>query len=126
MSAVASHASMPGLGFKGLAVLSLTGVAVQFFLAGMAVFGAGAGWEAHAATGGVMGLPILGLFLMSFLAGLRDHRRMAGALLALYLLQVTLAAVGRAQPLIGALHPVNGLLTGLLAGALTWRLWLRR
>lgn len=122
MSSAASVSSMPRLGFRALAVLTLVGIAVQFFLAGMTVFGAGTGWEAHAATGGAVGLPILGLFLMSFLAGLREHRRMASVLFALYLLQVTLAAVGQGQPLIGALHPVNGLLMGLLAARLNFRL----
>lgn len=122
MSSAASVSWMPGLGFRALAVLTLVGIAVQFFLAGMTVFGAGTGWEAHAATGGAVGLPILGLFLMSFLAGLREHRRMASVLFALYLLQVTLAAVGQGQPLIGALHPVNGLLMGLLAARLNLRL----
>ncbi|QEE44419.1 hypothetical protein FVA81_07255 [Rhizobium sp. WL3] len=122
MSSAAFVSSMPRLGFRALAVLTLVGIAVQFFLAGMTVFGAGTGWEAHAATGGALGLPILGLFLMSFLAGLREHRRMASVLFALYLLQVTLAAVGQGQPLIGALHPVNGLLMGLLAARLNFRL----
>jgi hypothetical protein len=126
MSSAASVSSMPRLGFRALAVLTLVGIAVQFFLAGMTVFGAGTGWEAHAATGGAVGLPILGLFLMSFLAGLREHRRMASTLFALYLLQVTLAAVGQGQPLIGALHPVNGLLMGLLAARLNLRLGFRR
>ncbi|MFN3634287.1 MAG: DUF6220 domain-containing protein [Rhizobium rhizophilum] len=122
MSSAASVSAMTRLGFRALAVLTLVGIAVQFFLAGMTVFGAGTGWEAHAATGGAVGLPILGLFLMSFLAGLREHRRMASVLFALYLLQVTLAAVGQGQPLIGALHPVNGLLMGLLAARLNFRL----
>ncbi|THV15703.1 DUF6220 domain-containing protein [Rhizobium rhizophilum] len=126
MSSAASVSSMPRPGFRALAVLTLVGIAAQFFLAGMTVFGAGTGWEAHAATGGAVGLPILGLFLMSFLAGLREHRRMASVLFTLYLLQVTLAAVGQGQPLIGALHPVNGLLMGLLAARLNFRLGFRR
>lgn len=125
MSSAAFVSSMPRLGFRALAVLTLVGIAVQFFLAGMTVFGAGTGWEAHAATGGAVGMPILGLFLMSFLAGLREHRRMASVLFALYLLQVTLAAIGQGQPLIGALHPVNGLLMGLLAARLNFRLGFR-
>jgi hypothetical protein len=125
MSSAAFVSSMPRLGFRALAVLTLVGIAVQFFLAGMTVFGAGTGWEAHAATGGAVGMSILGLFLMSFLAGLREHRRMASVLFALYLLQVTLAAIGQGQPLIGALHPVNGLLMGLLAARLNFRLGFR-
>ncbi len=126
MSRAMSVSSMPRLGFRALAALTLVGIAVQFFLAGMTVFGGGTGWEAHAATGGAVGVPIMGLFLTSFIAGLREYRSMAGGLLGLYLLQVALAASGQVQPLIGALHPVNGLLMGLLAARLTLRLGFRR
>ncbi|MCC8932070.1 DUF6220 domain-containing protein [Rhizobium sp. 'Codium 1'] len=121
-----SVSSMPRLGFRALAALTLVGIAVQFFLAGMTIVGGGTRWEAHAATGGAVGVPIMGLFLTSFIAGLREYRSMAGGLLGLYLLQVALAASGQGQPLIGALHPVNGLLMGLLAARLTLRLGFRR
>ncbi len=126
MSGAASVSSMPRLGFRALSVLTMVGIAVQFFLAGMSVFGAGGGWEAHAATGGAVGLVIVGLFLLSLVAGLREYRLMTSGLFALYLLQVTLAAIGQGQPLIGALHPVNGLVMGLLAASLVWRLAFRR
>jgi len=122
MSAAASKSATTPLIFRASAVLTLGGIAAQFFLAGMTVFGAGTGWEAHAATGGAVGLPILGLFLMSFRVSLRAHRTQASLLFGLYLLQLTLAAVGHTLPLIGALHPVNGLLMGLLASRLTVRL----
>jgi hypothetical protein len=122
MSAAASISTTAPLIFRAFAVLTLGGIAAQFFLAGMAVFGAGTGWEAHAATGGAVGLPILGLFLMSFRASLRAHRTQASLLFGLYLLQLTLAALGQTLPLIGALHPVNGLLMGLLASRLIVRL----
>jgi len=126
VSRAVSVSSMPRFGFRALAALTLVGIAVQFFLAGMTVFGGGTGWEAHATTGGAVGVPIMGLFLMSFIAGLREYRSMAGGLLGLHLLQVALAASGQGQPLIGALHPVNGLLMGLLAARLTLRLGCRR
>lgn len=126
MSGAASVSSMPRYGFHALAVLTMVGIAVQFFLAGMTVFGAGGGWEAHAATGGAVGLVIVGLFLLSLVAGLREYTSMTSGLFALYLLQVTLAAIGQGQPLIGALHPVNGLVMGLLAASLVWRLAFRR
>jgi hypothetical protein len=122
MSAAASISTTAPLIFRAFAVLTLGGIAAQFFLAGMAVFGAGSGWEAHAATGGAVGLPILALFLMSFRTSLRAHRTQASLLFGLYLLQLTLAALGQTLPLIGALHPVNGLLMGLLASRLTVRL----
>lgn len=122
MSAATSISTTAPLIFRAFAVLTLGGIAAQFFLAGMTVFGAGTGWEAHAATGGAVGLPILGLFLMSFRASLRAYRTQASLLFGLYLLQLTLAALGQTLPLIGALHPVNGLLMGLLASRLTVRL----
>lgn len=122
MSAVTSISTTAPLIFRAFAVLTLGGIATQFFLAGMTVFGAGTGWEAHAATGGAVGLPILGLFLMSFRTSLRAHWTQASLLFGLYLLQLTLAALGQTLPLIGALHPVNGLLMGLLASRLTVRL----
>lgn len=123
MSAATSISTTAGpLIFRAFAVLTLGGTATQFFLAGMTVFGAGTGWEAHAATGGAVGLPIFGLFQMSFRASLRAYRIQASLLFGLYLLQVTLAALGETLPLIGALHPVNGLLMGLLASRLTVRL----
>lgn len=122
MSDAASITTTAPLISRALAVLTLGGIASQFFLAGMTVFGAGTGWEAHAATGGAVGLPILGLFLMSFSASLRTLRTQTSLLFGLYLLQLTLAALGQTMPLIGALHPVNGLLMGLLASRLTVRL----
>jgi Family of unknown function (DUF6220) len=122
MSAAASKSATAPLIFRTFAVVTLGGIATQFFLAGMAVFGAGTGWEGHAATGGALGLPILGLFLMSFRASLRAYRTQASLLFGLYLLQLTLAALGQTLPLIGALHPVNGLLMGLLASRLIVRL----
>lgn len=108
--------------FRGLALTVLAGVVVQFFLAGMTVFGAAMGWDAHAATGGALGVPLTGLFLMSLSQGLRAYRGIAGMLFALYLAQVTLAALGGALPLLGALHPVNGLVMALVALQLVRRL----
>jgi hypothetical protein len=119
MSAAQLSPAIPLAVFRLLAGLSLVGIAMQFFLAGMTVFGAGSGWDAHAATGGAVGLPILLLFLMSFLPALREQRRLASLLFALYVLQLTLAGLGHGLPLIGALHPVNGLLLGLAAAKLT-------
>lgn len=123
MTVVSSVAPMPLLALRGLAVLTLAGIAVQFFLAGMTVFGAGNGWEAHAAMGGALGMPILLLFGVSFHAGLRTHRPLAGILFGVYLVQVALAGIGQVEPLIGALHPVNGLLLGFVAARLTRRLF---
>ncbi|SIQ35202.1 hypothetical protein SAMN05880561_102875 [Rhizobium sp. RU33A] len=121
MSAAVSSMPFPVLVFRGLAIVVLGGVAGQFFLAGMTVFGAGAGWDLHAATGGALGLPVLALFLLSLSQALRGYRRSGALLFAVYLLQVALAGVGDALPMLGALHPVNGMLMGLITVRLVGR-----
>ncbi|MGL4196567.1 MAG: DUF6220 domain-containing protein [Allorhizobium sp.] len=122
MTGAALASPLSAIVFKGLGVVVVSGVAVQFFLAGMTVFGAGTGWETHAATGGALGLPVIGLFLMSLSRGLRTYRGIAGLLLVVYLIQITLAALGSVAPMLGALHPVNGLAMGLIAFHLVRRL----
>lgn len=108
--------------FRGLVWLIISGIALQFFLAGLTVFGGGVGWEAHAATGGALALPILLAFAISFRGPLLPYRRLASLLLAGYLLQVMLAALGDGLPLLGALHPVNGLAMAAVAFLLASRL----
>ena len=108
--------------FRGLVWLIIIGIALQFFLAGLIVFGGGTGWEAHAATGGALALPILLAFAISFRGTLLAYRRLASLLLAGYLLQVMLAALGDGLPLLGALHPVNGLAMASVAFLLASRL----
>lgn len=122
MNGAVVTSSISVLVFKGLAVVVLLGVALQFFLAGMTVFGGGTGWELHSATGGALGVPVISLFLMSMARGLQHYRRMTGLLLAIYLLQVTLGALGETLPLLGALHPVNGLVMGLVSVTIMKRL----
>ncbi|MFN7092398.1 MAG: DUF6220 domain-containing protein [Allorhizobium sp.] len=121
MSAAVTRTPFSVIVFRGLAIVVLGGVAGQFFLAGMTVFGAGAGWDLHAATGGALGLPVLALFLLSLSQALRGYRRSGTLLFAVYLLQVMLAAVGDALPMLGALHPLNGLVMGLITMRLVGR-----
>lgn len=121
MSAAVTRTPFPVFVFRGLAIVVLAGVAGQFLLAGMTVFGAGTGWELHAATGGALGLPVFALFLLSLSPSLRPYRRDGSLLFAVYLLQVALAAVGDALPMLGALHPVNGMLMGLIIVKLVGR-----
>lgn len=94
------------------------GIAVQFLLAGMAVFGAGAGFEIHSTLGGVLGLPVIVVTVLSFTQTLKDYRGPGLLLLALYVLQITLAALGRDLPMLGALHPLNGVAMAFVAGRL--------
>jgi putative flippase GtrA len=110
--------------FSALAAATIAAIAGQFFLAGMAVFGAGEGWERHGALGGAIALPILALLAMAFFWGrLRIYRRHTALLAASYVTQVLLVAIGQAMelPLLAALHPVNGVLMAVLALSLALR-----
>lgn len=104
--------------FRISGVAVCCGIAVQFLLAGMAVFGAGAGFEIHSTMGGVLGLPVILVAVLSFTQTLKEHRGPALLLLALYVLQITLAALGRDLPMLGALHPLNGVAMAFVAGRL--------
>lgn len=80
----------------------------------------------HAATGGALALPTLSVFAMTLRGVLARFRGFASLLLGGYLVQVTLAALGDGLPMLGALHPVNGLAMGLVAFVLVWRIGERR
>lgn len=66
-------------------------------------------------------MPVLALFLLSLSPALRPYRRDGSLLFAVYLLQIALAAVGDALPMLGALHPFNGMLMGLITARLVGR-----
>lgn len=104
--------------FRALAWGILLGIAAQFFLAGLTVFGGGTGWGVHATTGGALALPILTAFAMTLKGALTQFRGGMSLLLAGYLVQVALAALGNGLPMLGALHPVNGLAMGLVTSRL--------
>jgi len=72
--------------------------------------------------GGVLAVPVVGLLLMSLSRGLQIHRRLTGLLFAVYVLQGALAGLGGMMPILGALHPVNGLMMALIAVTLMGRL----
>tara|TARA_R110002020_G_scaffold35195_6_gene106328 strand:+ start:3954 stop:4349 length:396 start_codon:yes stop_codon:yes gene_type:complete len=102
-----------------MAVAVAAGLAAQVYLAGLAVFGAAPGWEAHRFFGGMVGIPILGLAAYGWLGrGGGLYRRPATLLLVLYGLQFGLAGggIGAQAAWVGALHPVNALAM-LLAAA---------
>jgi hypothetical protein len=108
--------SLPSRLFSGFAVLTLVGVAGQFLLAGLSIFGAADAWGLHGLSGGLIALPVLGMLGLAFATPtLHRFRRDAGALTAVYLVQVTLAGVGSEVPLVGALHPLNALIMGDVA-----------
>ena len=104
--------SLPSRLFSGFAVLTLVGVAGQFLLAGLSIFGAADAWGVHGLSGGLIALPVLGMLGLAFATPtLHRFRRDAGVLTGVYLVQVTLAEV----PLVGALHPLNALIMGDVA-----------
>jgi hypothetical protein len=93
-----------------LAIAILFGALVQFFLAGLAAFGADPDvWDGHAGFGSV--LTLLGLVLLILAAVRRKEALQASAVLfGLFIVQHVLGAAGREVEIIGAFHPLNGLL----------------
>jgi hypothetical protein len=95
--------------FAGVAVLFVAGVVVQFYLAGVGLFGA-RDMEGHIGFGYLLSLiPVLPLVL-SWPAG--AGARTAGLCAALLLMaqvQTFLPLASDGAPLIAALHPVNAL-----------------
>jgi hypothetical protein len=105
-----------GAVFSALVVVTLVGIAGQFVLAGLSVFGAAPAWDLHGVSGGLIALPVFGMLALSLaVPDLRPFRRDTGVLTVIYLLQVALAGLGSAYPLIGALHPLNALIMADIA-----------
>ena len=97
--------------FSGFAVLMVIGIAGQFVLAGMSVFGAADAWGLHGLSGGLLSVPVLGMLGLALaVPALHRFRRDAGMLTVVYLVQVALAGLGSRFPMIGALHPLNALI----------------
>lgn len=101
-----------GLGFLvlGLAVL-------QYFLAGLGVFGGGLGsddYEAHRIVGTLLSLLALVLLVLAAI-GRREALQTSAALFVLMILQTVLGISGQDAKVLGALHPLNGLLILFMA-----------
>jgi hypothetical protein len=98
-------------GFLGLGVL-------QFFFAGLGVFGDGIGssdYDLHRIMGSLLTLVALILVILAAL-GRREALVASAVLLVLMILQTVLAqAVGTDAPAIAALHPLNGLVVLFVA-----------
>jgi hypothetical protein len=100
--------------------LILVGVPLQFYAAGLAVFGASS-FRMHSVIGQAM-VPLSLLSLISAILGRRAGARpsLAALLLVLVALQPVLAFAPRASfPAISAVHPVVGLLIGIVAWRVT-------
>jgi hypothetical protein len=105
--------------FFGLAVLSLLGVVVQFFLAGLYVFG-GTSLDSHRVLGYVLTATALVMLVVGVLGRLpRGTVLLTVLLLGLNVLQTVLANVEVNE--IAAFHPVNALVIAWIAYALVER-----
>lgn len=90
-----------------LAVLTVITVAIQIFLAGLALFDRATWWADHKTFGMMIG-PIIILLVLAMLLA-RPSRALVGmsiALLVLYIVQVNLPNVGSGW--VAALHPLVG------------------
>jgi hypothetical protein len=105
--------------FFGLTVLYLLGVVVQFFLAGLNVFG-GTSIESHRVLGFILAAGAL-LLLILAVVGLLPRRTavLTVLLLGLSVLQIVLVHIGVNE--VAALHPVNALAVALVAYVLMQR-----
>jgi hypothetical protein len=107
-----------------VAWLFVAGVVVQVFLAGLGVFDDPSTFITHASWGYMLEiLPILMLVLA--LIGRLGRRQVLFAigLFGMFILQSVFVALRVDQPMVAALHPVNGfaiLLVGIVAARESW------
>jgi lysylphosphatidylglycerol synthetase-like protein (DUF2156 family) len=109
--------------YRGLAWLFLAGAVLQFFLAGLGVFGA-ASFGPHETLGKLLALASLILLVLAVILALtgglsRRRAGLAALLFALMVVQWSLVELfSESAPALAALHPVNGLLVLSVAFAL--------
>jgi uncharacterized membrane protein len=105
--------------FYGLTVLFLLDVVVQFFLAGLNVFG-GSSIESHRVLGFILAAAALLLIILALVGRLpRKTVLLVVLLLGLTILQSVLVNVDIDE--VGALHPVNALVIAFVAYGLMQR-----
>lgn len=116
------------LGYRLLAGLFVAGALLQFFLAGLGVFGTGASFEVHATVGSVL---VIASVVLLVLAGIlvfsgnlaRSSAGLAVLLVVLMVVQYALVELfSEGVPALAALHPVNGVLVAGVACALAFGL----
>ncbi len=93
------------LGAMAFAWLFAAGVAIQIFLAGLALFDTAARWDDHSSFGMMIGILLLPLLVLVPLgrAG-RQAIGMTAVLLVLFIVQITLPSIDAGW--IAALHPL--------------------
>lgn len=116
------------LGYRALCGLFVAGALLQFFLAGLGVFGTGASFEVHATVGIVL---VIASVILLVLAGIlvfsgnlaRSSAGLAVLLVVLMVVQYALVELfSEGVPALAALHPVNGVLVAGVACALAFGL----
>lgn len=111
--------SQARVAFYGFALIYLLGVIVQFFLAGLAVFGVRS-YDAHRGLGFVLGL--ISLVLLGLAIGAKLPRSMTAlstVLVVLNAFQIILIQIDIAE--VNALHLVNALAIAFVANMLVHR-----
>jgi multisubunit Na+/H+ antiporter MnhE subunit len=105
--------------YFGLVALYLAGAVVQFFLAGLAVFG-DTSFDPHSVLGFILGIASIVLLVVALVGRLpRTLLILTVLLVGLNVLQLVLANVDVSE--VAALHPVNGVAIAFLAYELTQR-----
>jgi len=92
---------------SGLAMLTMAAIVLQFFLAGVGIFGAGS-IDAHRMVGYLIMLAAVLLLVVALIGQLGRQRIMFSAILVV-LMVVQIALIESDQPWIEALHPLNAL-----------------
>jgi hypothetical protein len=105
--------------FYGVALIYMLGVVIQFFLAGLAVFGVRS-YDAHRGLGFVLG--VISIVLLALAIGAKMPRSVTAlstVLLALNAFQIVLIQIDIAE--VNALHLVNALAIAFVANMLVHR-----
>ena len=105
--------------FYGVALVYMLGVVIQFFLAGLAVFGVRS-YDAHRGLGFVLG--VISLVLLALAIGAKMPRSMTAlstVLVALNAFQIVLIQIDIAE--VNALHLVNAVAIAFVANMLVHR-----
>jgi hypothetical protein len=105
--------------FYGLALVYMVGVVVQFFLAGLALFGS-TDYDIHRVLGFILGLVAVVLMIIAVAAKMpRSLSGLSIVLVALNVLQIALIQIDIDE--VNALHLVNALAIAFVANMLVHR-----
>ncbi len=97
--------------YVGLAWLTLVGVIIPFFIAGMSLFVSRSYWSLHGEIGFLSGWPILGLIIFGLIGWI--PRRLTAWLVgmtALHVVHTLLPTLRSDAPMAAAVHPLSALL----------------